>query len=124
MLKRRYRKSDGEVFRNPLTLNNGAKVYNPAPELLAEYGYFPVVGTPVSGGEVSQRVYKFDRYLVITTLGDKWPEKRTELEAAGLLDLFMAAPYLSTADAFFAPVYKKLSQDEKRLLHKNCRLGG
>ena len=120
-----YVTSDGKVFRNPLALSGGAVCYNPTPEMLASAGYFPAAApAPASSGGTVRKVCKFDRYKVILALGDTWPQKKAELEAAGLLDLFMAAPYLSTADEFFAPIYDDLPPEEKRLLHRECRYEG
>ena len=120
-----YVNKDGKVFREPLALQNGAVCYNPTPAMLAEAGYFPAPRTaPATSGGQLKRVYKFDRYKVIRALGDGWPAKKAELEAAGLLDLFMAAPYLSTADEFFKAIYDDLPPEEKRLLHKECRYVG
>ena len=120
-----YVNSDGKVFREPLAMPNGAVCYNPTPAMLAKAGYFPKPpeSAPVSsGGQI--KVYKFDRYKVILALGDGWAQKRAELEAAGMLDLFMAAPYLSTDDPLFKEIYDDLSVEEKRLLHKECRYHG
>ncbi|MBR6240695.1 MAG: hypothetical protein IKQ82_04485 [Lentisphaeria bacterium] len=119
-----YVNSDGKVFKEPLALPDGAVCYNPTPEMLAQAGYYPKPpeSAPASsGGQL--RVYKFDRYKVILALGDGWAAKRAELEAAGLLDLFMAAPYLSTADEFFKAIYDDLPPEEKRVLHTECRYG-
>lgn len=120
-----YVNSSGKVFKEPLAMPNGAVCYNPTPAMLAEAGYFlkPPETAPVSSGG-SLKVYKFDRYKVILALGDGWAVKKAELEAAGLLDLFMAAPYLSTGDEFFKAIYDDLSVEEKRLLHTECRWEG
>ena len=120
-----YVNNDGKAFREPLAMPNGAVCYNPTPAMLAKAGYFPKPpeSAPVSSGG-GVRIYKFDRYKVILALGDGWAQKRAELEAAGMLDLFMAAPYLSTDDPLFKEIYDDLSVEEKRLLHKECRYHG
>ena len=120
-----YVNSSGKVFKEPLAMPSGAVCYNPTPSMLAEAGYFPKPPEPAqvsSGGQI--KVFKFDRYKVILALGDGWAVKRAELEAAGMLDLFMAAPYLSTDNPIFRPIYDDLSVDEKRLLHRECRWEG
>ena len=61
---------------------------------------------------------------MILALGDGWELKSAELKAAGLYDLFMAAPYLSTGDPLFYGIYKSLSAEEKRVLHRECRYDG
>ena len=81
-------------------------------------------GVPVSSGGIVRRVYKFDRYKVILALGDGWEQKCAELKSAGLYDLFMAAPYLSTDDPLFAAIYRDLPIEEKRVLHRECRYDG
>lgn len=114
----RWIDQNGNFFNPPLIID-GVEHHSPSPELLIKAGYTPY--TPIS--KPSKRVYKFDRYKVITVLGTGWVTKKAELEKAGLYDLFMAAPYLSTGNEIFAQIYRNLSKEEKQLLHQNCRYG-
>ena len=49
--------------------------------------------------------------------------KREELETAGLLDQFYTAPYLSTADDIFAPIFAALTDAQKTILDEQCQWG-
>ena len=107
---------DGRVFTPPLIVG-GVAHHSPPPELMLQCGYVP--DTPER--RQPQRVLKFDRYKVILALGEAWPQKKAELEAAGQLDLFMAAPYLSLGDPLFRKVWKTLSDEQKHLLVSKCQ---
>lgn len=120
MKVKRY-ENDGKPFIPPLRVGDRV-VYNPTYEMLVEAGYTPCGEPPHA---VPEKVYKFDKYKVVVALGEQWEQKKAELVAAGLYDMFMASPYLSTGDPFFKKVYDALSPQEKSILHRECRyLGG
>ena len=66
---------------------------------------------------------RYDQLKIIRALGDGWTAKRDELETAGLLDQFYTAPYLSTADDVFAPIFSALTDDQKSMLDAQCQWG-
>lgn len=113
----RWIDKNGNFFTPPLIVG-GMAHHSPTPELLLRAGYTPY--TPER--KPPKRVLKFDRYKVILALGEAWPQKKAELEAAGQLDLFMAAPYLSLGDPLFVKVWGALSAEERNKLIKECRL--
>ena len=112
---------DGRPFVPPLHVGDHV-VYNPTHEMLTAAGY--TVREDSSGGAAKSKVYKFDKYKIVIALGDKWAQKKTELVTAGLYDMFMASPYLSTGDPFFKSVYDRLTPEEKSILHRQCRYMG
>ena len=111
-----WKNSEGKFFTPPLVVDGRAH-HSPAPELLLRAGYTPY--TPER--RIAKRVLKFDRYKVILALGEAWDEKRAGLEAAGQLDLFMAAPYLSLGDPLFRKVWAALTNAERQKLMTECR---
>lgn len=68
-------------------------------------------------------VKKYDQLKIVRAMGDDWAAKRDELEASGLLDQFYTAPYLSTADDVFAPIFASLTDTERALLDAQCQWG-
>lgn len=98
----------------------------------AKYGGFPVSAQkmrdlgytdvqPVVPEAVIPK--KYDQLKIIRAMGDGWAAKRDELETAGLLDQFYTAPYLSTADDVFAPIFAALTEEQKTLLDTQCQWG-
>ncbi len=71
--------------------------------------------------EAAPEIRRYDQLKIIRALGEGWTAKRAELEAAGLLDKFLVASHLSTADEDFAAVLKTLTDDERALLDGKCR---
>ena len=114
----RWINSEGKFFTPPLIVD-GMAHSSPDPELLLRAGYTPYKPEykPV------KTVLKFDRYKVILALGEAWATWKAKLEAAGQLDLFMAAPYLSTGDPLFRAVWAKLTSEERQKLIRECRYG-
>ena len=84
-------------------------------EWYADHGY--TTEAPVAAPAVK----RYDQLKIIRALGDGWAAKRAELEVAGLLDKFLVAPYLSSADADFSVVLKTLTDDELALLDDECQ---
>ena len=114
----RWIDKNGKFFAPPLIVN-GAAHHSPTPELLLAAGYVPY--TPEH--KPVHRALKFDRYKVITALGEAWATWKAKLEAQGLYDAFMASPYLSTGDPLFRAVWVKLMPGERQKLLKECRYG-
>lgn len=114
----RWIDGNGHFFQPPLIVD-GMAHHSPTPELLLAAGYTPYT----KERKLTQQTFKFDRYKIVTFLGDGWAAKKAELEEAGLYDKFMSAPYLSTGDPLFRKVWVKLTAEEKKLLIKNCQYG-
>jgi len=117
---KKYEK-DGIPFVPPLHVGDHV-VYNPTHEMLVAAGYSPSEEPQTAGGQ--PKVYRFDKYKIVVALGDQWEQRKEQLIAAGLYDMFIAAPYLSTADPFFQNVYDGLTPEEKSILHRHCRYMG
>ena len=113
----RWIDQNGTFFSPPLIID-GVAHNAPSPEMLYQAGY-----TPYAPERKPQepRSLKFDRYKVITALGEAWATWKAQLEAQGLLDKFMAAPYLSTGDPLFRKVWAKLTAEERQKLIRECR---
>lgn len=63
---------------------------------------------------------RYSKRKVILALGEAWAEKKAELEAAELYDLFVNSEYLCVDDPTFAAVYEHLTDEEKRILDEEC----
>ena len=59
---------------------------------------------------------RYSKLKIIRALGEGWAAKKAELEAAGLLDQFMAAQYLAEDDPAFAAVLATLTEAEREAL--------
>jgi len=108
---------DGKVFVNPLRYLNKV-IYNPSIAQLEAAGYhlrsrIKSVRKPVP--------IKFSKLKIIETLGDKWQEKKSSLEQAGVWDQFSQAEYLSLEHPVFRQFFKALTKEEQHILLKNCR---
>lgn len=108
---------DGKIFNGRLTLDGKVCIIagDPDPELMRRAGYAEYV-PPAPEPEPK----RYSKLKIIRALGDKWTEKKAELEAAGLYDQFMAAQFLAEDDPAFAAVYASLTDEEKAAL-EDCR---
>lgn len=120
MIRKYYKDSSGKVFKNPLVLENGAKVYYPTPEQLAERGYYPVI-EKLTFGSTAPKSVKLSKLSIIEYLGEAWPTWKAKIEAAGMWDYWEACTYIETANEKFKPFFNQLSAKEKADLIKNCR---
>lgn len=59
---------------------------------------------------------RYSKLKVIRALGERWPEYRAGLEAAGLWDQFVAAAWLDESDPAFAAVLATLTPEEREAL--------
>lgn len=59
---------------------------------------------------------RYSKLKVIRALGEGWAAKKAELEAAGVLDEFMAAAFLDESDPAFAAVLATLTEAEREAL--------
>lgn len=62
---------------------------------------------------------RFSRLLIIRELGDEWPAVRAKLDAAGVLDQFFAADWLTEDDPQFAAILDQWPEDQRARLD-NC----
>ncbi len=110
-------KKGNEIFNGRLVIDGRTAfiVGEPPAELMRSVGYEEY--TPPAPEPAPER---YSKLKIIRALGDKWAAKKAELEAAGVLDEFMAAQYLAEDDPAFAAVLAALSDAEKEIL-KGCR---
>ena len=106
---------NGKPYDGKLILSDGTRVWGASDDMLRENGYVWVESPTSEPGPK-----RYSKLKVIRALGDAWAEKKAELEAAGVYDLFMAAQFLSTDDPAFGPVYEHLTAEEKRILDEEC----
>lgn len=108
---------NGQIFAGRLAIDGRVSFIagEPPAELMRSLGYEEY--TPPAPEPAPER---YSKLKIIRALGDKWAAKKAELEAAGVLDEFMAAQYLAEDDPAFAAVLAALSDAEKEIL-KGCR---
>jgi len=107
---------DGKLFDGKLEINGRTSFVagEPSPDLMRSLGWEEYIPpTPIPPPK------RYSKLKIIRALGEGWAEKKTALEEAGLLDLFMAAQYLAEDDPAFAAVYASLTDEEKAEL-ENC----
>lgn len=64
---------------------------------------------------------RYSKRKIILALGaEAWEEKKAELEAAGVYEIFTQSTYLCADDPTFAAVYEHLTAEEKRILNEEC----
>lgn len=109
---------DGQIFNGKLKID-GADVFfdrnaEPDPELMRSLGWEEYTPPPPPPKRYSKR-------KIIIALGlDAWADKRAELEAAGVYELFSQSTYLCVDDETFAAIYSNLTAEEKRILDEEC----
>ena len=108
---------NGEVYNGVLD-ENGWTTWGASDEQLQQAGYEWVESPPLEPPEPKPK--RYSKLKVIRALGEGWKDKRDELEAAGMLDEFMAAQYLATDDPVFGAIYSHLTNEEKRILDEEC----
>lgn len=108
---------DGKIFNGRLLLDGKACIIagDPDPELMRRAGYTEYV-PPAPEPEPR----KYSKRKIILALGEGWLEKKAELEAAGVYDLFSNSTYLCVDDPTFEAVYNHLTDEEKRILNEEC----
>ena len=105
---------NGEIYDGKLTID-GWTTWGASDEQLREAGYVwvdPPIPEPAPK--------KYSKRKVILALGEGWADKKAELEAAGVYDLFVNSEYLCVDDPTFAAVYDHLTDEEKRILDEEC----
>lgn len=107
---------DGVVYTGKLVLPDGTRKWGASDEELLANGWEWVEPAPPEPGPK-----RYSKLKIIRALGEAWPQKKAELEAAGVLDQFMAAQFMAEDDPGFAPVYASLTDEEKRILDEECR---
>ena len=109
---------NGVIYRGGGIIIDGMRVFpvgEPDPELMRKAGYKEYVPpTPIPAPP------KYSKRKIILALGEGWLEKKTELEAAGVYDLFANSTYLCVDDPTFQAVYEHLTEEEKRILNEEC----
>ena len=108
---------DGKLFDGRLEIDGHVSFVagEPDPELMLSLGweeYIPPIPEPEPP--------KYSKRKVILALGEGWADKKEELEAAGVYDLFVNSEYLCTDDPVFAAVYENLTDEEKHILNTEC----
>lgn len=119
MLKKIYKNKEGKAFTNPLILSNGATVYYPTPEQLAENGYFPITIAINTSNTMSN--IKLSKLSIIEYLGDAWPSWKQKIIESGAWDYWEACTYIETSNKRFLPFLNALTAKEKHDLITKCR---
>ena len=109
---------NGEVYDGVL-IENGWKTWGASEERLRA-AWYEWIEEPPEVAEPADEPKRYSKLKLIRALGEAWREKRDELEAAGMLDEFMAAQYLATDDPVFGAIYDHLTDEEKRILDEEC----
>jgi hypothetical protein len=99
-------KKDGKTYTGGGVVVDGVRHLAPTQEQFREAGWTWTEPPPK----------RYIKLKVIRALGEGWADKREELEAAGLLDQFMAAAFLDESDPAFAAVLATLTEAEREAL--------
>jgi len=102
---------DGKTYTGGGIIVDGMWHSTPTPEMFTIAGW-EWVEPPAPEPEPK----RYSKLKVIRALGENWAAKKAELEAAGLLDQFMAAQYLAEDDPAFAAVLATLTEAEREAL--------
>ena len=94
------------------------KCVNPTPEQYRENGWTWQEPQPPEPAPPAPK--RYSKLKIIRALGDGWAAKKAQLEAAGVLDEFMAAQFMAEDDPAFGAVYSHLTDEEKRILDEEC----
>lgn len=99
---------DGE----PLWGADGYWIFHPTDAQMRESGY---VWVEPPAPEPPPK--KYSRLKIVRKLGESWPNMKTQIEAAGLLEEFNYADYLDETDEHFAQFLRNLPQELKEQLN-------
>lgn len=102
---------DGKVFSGGSIVNNGRRIFNPTDAQMRDAGYEWV--EPPAPEPPPKR---YSKLKIIRSLADDWATYKTQMEAAGVLDQFMAAEYLAENDPVFAAFLATVPEDVKARL--------
>jgi hypothetical protein len=103
---------DGKIYKGDGIIAADGKWHStPTPEMFTNAGW-EWVEPPAPEPEPK----RYSKLKVIRALGENWAAKKAELEAAGLLDQFMAAQNLAEDDPAFAAVLATLTEAEREAL--------
>jgi len=104
---------NGVIYHGGGIVLDGMRHFNPSPEQFRAAGYAEYV--PPAPDPAPKR---YSKLKIIRALGDGWAEKKAELEAAGLLDQFMAAAWFAEDDPAFAAFRETLTDGERATLEE------
>ena len=104
-------KKDGKTYTGGGVVVDGVRHLAPTQEQFREAGWTWTEPPPK----------RYSKLKVIRALGEGWADKREELEAAGVLDEFMAAQFLAEDDPVFGGIYAGLTDEERRILDEECQ---
>ena len=106
-------KKDGIVWNGKSIILGDRRIFNPTEEHLKAAGYVWFEPVPVEPVEVPKR---YSTLKIIRKLGEAWETYRAQLEAAGVLDQFFAANYLSADDPVFMAFIVNVPEELKAQL--------
>ena len=107
---------DGVIYQGGGIYLDGMWYSNPTPEQFRAAGWEEYTPPPVPPAPK-----RYSKLKIIRALGDGWAAKKAQLEAAGVLDEFMAAQFMAEDDPVFGAVYSHLTDEEKRILDEECQ---
>lgn len=102
---------DGKVFSGGSLVNNGRRIFNSTDAQMRDAGY-EWVEPPAPEPPTK----KYSKLKIIRALADDWATYKAQIEAAGVLDQFMAAEYLAENDPVFAAFLATVPEDVKSRL--------
>ena len=112
---------DGVIYQNGGIYLDGMWYSNPTPEQFRAAGYEWREPAPPEPEPAPPAPKRYSKLKIIRALGDGWAAKKAQLEAAGVLDEFMAAQFMAEDDPVFGAVYSHLTDEEKRILDEECQ---
>ena len=112
---------DGRFIAPPENDGNRMNVYLDA-EWLAAHGFHELTAEEIASIKPPEKPeIRLSKLAIIEAIGDQWPTWKTKIEAAGAWDYWEAATYLVVGHPRFAPFWKQLKPEERKLLLAKCR---
>lgn len=106
-------KKDNEIWNGKSVVVGDRRIFNPKPEQLKAAGFIWEEPVPVEPIEIPKR---YSTLKIIRKLGEAWETYRAQLQAAGVLDQFFAANYLSADDPVFMAFIANVPEELKAQL--------
>ena len=104
---------DGKIFSGNSVIVGERRIFNPSAETMRAAGY-EWIEPPAPEPQPK----RYSKLKIIRVLGDAWETYKAQIEAAGVLDQFMAAEYLAADDPVFAAFLAHVPEDVKEKLEE------